>query len=48
VNLDPGAADALDGMDLSVLDDLPIAEHAAAYARVHDRLQETLSSLDEL
>lgn len=43
---DPVAA--LDGLDLPELDALPVAEHAPAYDELHERLQQTLTSLDEL
>lgn len=36
------------GFDFTVLDVLPVAAHPAAYAALHDRLQEALSSLDEV
>jgi len=39
---------ALAGTDLAELEELPVAEHPAAYTRVHDRLQSALSSLDHL
>lgn len=45
---DGGPAVGLDGSDLAVLDQLPVAEHAAAYAGLHARLHEALTSLDEL
>lgn len=41
-------ADGGAGFDFAVLDALPVADHPAAYADLHDRLQEALSSLDEV
>jgi len=41
-------SDALAGIDLSIVNRLPVAEQAAAYAGLHDRLQQALMSLDEL
>ena len=45
---DTGPASYIGEVDLAGLDELPVTEHAAVYDGLHDRLQEALTSLDEI